>query len=83
MVISKVKEGALLWVDSMLLFALQVILEERDLVFSRRKEAMVKEMRAILKNDTWKLTTLPVVERVVGCKWVLSIKQKSDRSIDR
>jgi hypothetical protein len=44
---------------------------------------MVKEMRAILKNDTWKLTTLPVVERVVGCKWVLSIKQKSDRSIDK
>lgn len=50
---------------------------------TRRKEAMVKEMRALLKNDTWKLTTLPVVERVVGCKWVLSIKQKSDRSIDR
>lgn len=50
---------------------------------TRRKEAIVKEMRALLKNDTWKLTTLHVVERVVGCKWVLSIKQKSDGSIDR
>lgn len=50
---------------------------------TRQKEALVKEMRALLKNDTWKLTTLHVVERVVGCKWVLSIKQKSDRSIDR
>ena len=49
---------------------------------TRGKEVIAKEMRALLKNKTWKLTTLPTRKRVVSCKWVFCVMQKLDRSID-
>jgi histone deacetylase 1/2 len=44
---------------------------------------MAEEIRALLKNNTWELTTFPTIKRVVGCEWVFFIKQKPNRSIDR
>jgi len=43
---------------------------------------MAKKMRALLKNETWKLTTLPTRKRVVCCKWFFCVMQKLDGSID-
>jgi len=50
---------------------------------TRWKEPMAEEIRALLKNNTWELTTFPTIKRVVGCEWVFFIKQKPNRSIDR
>uniref|UniRef100_A0A5B6Z677 Putative polyprotein n=1 Tax=Davidia involucrata TaxID=16924 RepID=A0A5B6Z677_DAVIN len=47
------------------------------------KEAMAEEMRALEKNGTWDFVGLPNGKKPVGCKWVYTIKQKADGTIDR
>lgn len=46
-------------------------------------QAMQEELEALKKNNTWKLVPLPEGKKLVGCKWVFSIKYKADGSIDR
>ena len=46
-------------------------------------QAMKKEMEALLKNKTWILVPLPKNHKIVGCKWVFSIKYKMDGLIKR
>ena len=41
------------------------------------KDAMVKEMSSLYKNDTLKLRELPKRKKVIGCKWVYAKKQGS------
>jgi len=36
--------------------------------------AMQEEMKAFHKNKTWDLVKLPNEKKVVGCKWVFTIK---------
>ncbi|XP_076383615.1 uncharacterized protein LOC143260915 [Megalopta genalis] len=38
------------------------------------KAAMKEELTALEKNDTWSLTRLPPDKRIVGSKWVFTIK---------
>jgi hypothetical protein len=45
--------------------------------------AMLEEMQALDKNNTWVLTTLPPNKKVVGCKWVFTIKQNSEGKVER
>ncbi|KAJ0615698.1 putative RNA-directed DNA polymerase [Helianthus annuus] len=47
------------------------------------KEAMVTEMEALKKNDTWEKCALPPGKKPVGCRWVFSIKHKPDGTIER
>lgn len=47
------------------------------------KEAIFKEMKALEKNSTWELVDLPRRKTTIGCKWVFTIKYKSDGSIKR
>jgi hypothetical protein len=47
------------------------------------RAAMLEEMEALDKNNTWVLTSLPPNKRVVGCKWVFTVKQSSDGKIER
>lgn len=47
------------------------------------KEAMVEEMKALVKNETWELVTPPAGKRPVGFKWVFTVKHKADGSIER
>ncbi|KAM2020888.1 hypothetical protein ACFX16_042974 [Malus domestica] len=49
----------------------------------RWKEAMKVEMKALQKNETWSVESLPQGKRPVGCKWVFTIKHKADGTIDR
>jgi hypothetical protein len=46
-------------------------------------KAMQEELEALKKNNTWKLVPLPEGKKLVGCKWVFSIKYKADGSVDR
>ena len=47
------------------------------------KSAMVEEMKALEKNSTWELVELPRDKKTVGCKWVFTVKYKSDGAIER
>lgn len=44
---------------------------------------MDEEMKALKKNDTWELISLPPKKKPVGCKWVFVVKQKIYVTIDR
>ena len=44
---------------------------------------MYEEMRALQRNETWEIVDLPREKKTVGCKWVFTIKCKSDNSIER
>ena len=45
--------------------------------------AVTEEIQALVKNHTWELTTLPEGKKMVGCKWIFSIKYNADGSINR
>jgi hypothetical protein len=44
---------------------------------------MMAEVAALDKNNTWVLTTLPSNKRVVGCKWVFTMKQNLEGKGER
>lgn len=50
---------------------------------SEWKSAVYEEMRALQKNKTWEIVDLPREKKTVGCKWLFTIKCKSDGSIER
>jgi len=47
------------------------------------KEAMLEELAALEKNKTWDLVPLPIGKKVVGCKWVFTVKQNPDGKVER
>ncbi|XP_073227024.1 uncharacterized protein [Cicer arietinum] len=47
------------------------------------KEAVLEEMRALEKNQTWRVMTLPTGKNTVGCKWVFTVKYNSDNTVER
>ena len=44
---------------------------------------MDEEIRAIEKNDTWELTSLPKGQKAIGVKWVYKTKQNAKGEIER
>ncbi|CAM8922410.1 unnamed protein product [Rhodiola kirilowii] len=44
---------------------------------------MEEEMAELQKNETWELVPLPGVKKTISCRWVFTIKQNPDGSIDR
>lgn len=41
------------------------------------------EIQTLLDNGTWELALLPPGRKAIGCRWVFTIKRKSDGSFDR
>lgn len=44
---------------------------------------MVDEITAFVANNTWSLVPRLLDMNVVACKWIFSVKQKADGSLDR
>jgi hypothetical protein len=44
---------------------------------------MQVEMDTLQANQTWELVPLPSGEKIVGCKWVFTVKYLTDGSVDR
>ena len=42
------------------------------------REAVIEEMKALQKNNTWKIVDLPGGKHPVGCKWVFTVKYNPD-----
>ena len=47
------------------------------------KKAMVEEMEALRKNSTWELVNLPEGKKLLGCRWVFTVKHKADGLVER
>ena len=45
--------------------------------------AVFEEMEALRKNGTWEVVQLPSEKKVVGCKWVFTVKSRADGSVER
>mgnify|MGYP004622524293 FL=1 len=56
---------------------------QEALTDSRWKAAMNEEMKSLQKNETWDLVDCPPGKKSVGCRWVYSVKYKSDGTIER
>lgn len=46
-------------------------------------QAMQEELTALQTNHTWDVVTCPSSVKPIGCKWVYSVKLKSNGSLDR
>ncbi|XP_071909660.1 uncharacterized protein [Coffea arabica] len=53
------------------------------LVDQNWKSAVFEEMEALRKNDTWDVVELPREKKIVGCKWVFTVKSKADGTVER
>ena len=50
----------------------------------RKWKAVIRyEMQALEANGTWNIVNLPTGKKVVGNKWVFTVKYQSNGSIDR
>jgi len=47
------------------------------------RNAMDKEIKAIEKNKTWELTTIPKEQKSIGVKWVFKAKKNAKGEIER
>ena len=47
------------------------------------KQAMDEDMEALIKNKTWDVVELKQGIKLVGCRWVFTIKYNSDGTIER
>lgn len=46
-------------------------------------QAMNEEMHALEKNGTWDIIEKPKDKRPVGCRWIYTVKYRSDGTLDR
>jgi hypothetical protein len=47
------------------------------------KNAMDEKIKAIKKNNTWELTTIPKEQKPIGVKWVFKVKKNAKGEIER
>ncbi|KAH9650552.1 protein kinase domain-containing protein [Citrus sinensis] len=47
------------------------------------KLAVMEEMNALRRSGTWEIVDLPRDKKIVGCKWVFTIKCNADGSVER
>ena len=47
------------------------------------RRAIEEELQALAQNHTWDLVRLPAGKHVVGSRWVYTIKENSDGSLER
>ncbi|CAN1754263.1 Retrovirus-related Pol polyprotein from transposon TNT 1-94, partial [Linum perenne] len=50
---------------------------------SKWKLAVEEELHALHKNQTWDMVILPSDKRTVDCRWIFTVKYKSDGSVER
>ena len=55
----------------------------QEAIKNRRWKEAMEEMLALLSNHTWDIVSLPKGKKHVSCRWVYTVKCKSDGSIDR
>lgn len=44
---------------------------------------MKEKLKALVKNETWTLTSLPMDVKPITCKWVYKVWKKTDGAINK
>ena len=44
---------------------------------------MDEEIRAIKKNNTWELASLPEAQKAIGVKWVYKVKENTRGEVEK
>ena len=47
------------------------------------RNAMIEEMTALDDNGTWDLVSCPARKKIIGCKWVFSLKVNTNGTVPR
>ena len=47
------------------------------------KAAVMEEMKALVGNGTWEIVRGPLDKKIVGCRWVFTVKHNADGSVKR
>ena len=47
------------------------------------KAAVYEEVRALEKNGTWILLDLPTGKNPIDCKWIFTVKHRTDGNLER
>ena len=55
----------------------------KDLKVFEWHKTTLEEYIALENNGIWVLIKLPPGKKIVGCKWIFSVKQKESGSVDR
>ncbi|KAH9706546.1 hypothetical protein KPL70_012251 [Citrus sinensis] len=73
--------------DNLTLFCLfadcELVNFQEPALVEKWRIAMDEEIKAIVKNDTWELTTLPTGHKAIGVKWVYKTKRNAKGGIER
>lgn len=56
---------------------------QEALLDPRWTAAMNEEMKSLIKNNTWELVDSPPGKKIVGCRWVYTVKYNADGTIER
>lgn len=56
---------------------------QEALLDPRWTTAMNEEMKSLIKNNTWELVDIPAGKKIVGCRWVYTVKYNADGTIER
>jgi hypothetical protein len=56
---------------------------QEALLDPRWRAAMNEEMKSLNKNNTWELVDSPPGKKIVGCRWVYTVKYNADGTIER
>nr|GFB36772.1 putative reverse transcriptase, RNA-dependent DNA polymerase [Tanacetum cinerariifolium] len=56
---------------------------EQALKLEKWKKDMEDEMKALKKNKTWDQCALPQGKKIVGCRWIFTVKYKPDGAVER
>lgn len=56
---------------------------QKALNISKWKEAILEETNALERNETWEMVEATTWKKIVGCKWVFTIKVEAVRSLKR
>lgn len=43
---------------------------------------MIEEMSALERNKTWEIVDKPSDKKAVGCRWIYTVKYRSDGTLD-
>ena len=52
-------------------------------LFPEWRLAMSEELRALEKNHTWQLTSIPPGKTAIGCRWIFKTKLNPDGTVNQ
>ena len=61
----------------------QTVTLEEALRYPHWRNAMDEDMQVLLKNETREVVNRSKDQKLVGCRWIFTIKYKSDGSLER